>query len=49
VTAATGGVPSHYECTDKISSMPIGALLRAMDPRPPTDVGTTFNELSRRV
>ena len=38
VTAITGGAPTRYECTDVISSMPIGALLRAIDPPPPDDV-----------
>jgi protoporphyrinogen oxidase len=38
VTAVTDGVPSRHECTDVISSMPIGALLRSMDPPPPEDV-----------
>src|SRR3954468_7934081 len=38
VTAVTGGAPTRYECTDVISSMPIGALVRAMDPPPPEGV-----------
>ncbi|HEY8216022.1 MAG TPA: NAD(P)/FAD-dependent oxidoreductase [Acidimicrobiia bacterium] len=38
VTAVTDGAPTRYECTEVISSMPIGALLRAMDPPPPPDV-----------
>jgi len=38
VTATTDGVPTRYECTDVISSMPISALLQAMDPPPPDDV-----------
>jgi len=38
VTAVTGGAPTRYECTDVVSSMPIGALLRSMDPPPPDDV-----------
>ena len=38
VTAVTDGVPTRYSCTDVISSMPIGALLRAMDPPVPADV-----------
>jgi len=38
VTAETDGVPTRYECTDVISSMPFGALLRAMDPPPPAEV-----------
>ena len=38
VTAVTDGAPTRYECTEVISSMPIGALLRAMDPPAPADV-----------
>ena len=38
VTAETPTAPPRaYECTDVISSMPIGALLRAMDPPVPAD------------
>jgi protoporphyrinogen oxidase len=38
VTAETEGVPTRYECTDVISSMPITALLRGMQPPPPAEV-----------
>ncbi|HSO94878.1 MAG TPA: NAD(P)/FAD-dependent oxidoreductase [Acidimicrobiia bacterium] len=38
VTAETGGAPTRYECTDVISTMPLGALVRAMEPLPPADV-----------
>jgi protoporphyrinogen oxidase len=38
VTALTDGVPTRYECSHVISSMPISALLRAMDPPPPAAV-----------
>jgi protoporphyrinogen oxidase len=38
VTAATDGAPTRYECTAVISSMPISALVRAMDPPPPDEV-----------
>jgi protoporphyrinogen oxidase len=38
VTALTDGVPTRYECSYVISSMPISALLRAMDPSPPATV-----------
>ncbi len=38
VTALTDGVPTRYECTHLISSMPISELLRAMDPPVPGDV-----------
>ena len=49
VTAETDGVPTRYECTDVISSMPIRALLEGMDPPPPADVlaaarGLTYRE-----
>ena len=37
VTAESSGVTNRYECTDVISSMPISALLEAMDP--PVPVG----------
>ena len=48
VTAVTGGASSRYECTDVISSMPIGALLRAMDPPPPDDVIAAADALRYR-
>ena len=48
VTATTGGAPTRYECTDVISSMPIGALLRAMDPPPPADVIAAADALRYR-
>jgi protoporphyrinogen oxidase len=38
VTAVSEGATTRYECTEVISSMPIGALVRAMDPPPPADV-----------
>ena len=38
VTAESGGVTNRYECTDVISSMPISALLEAMDPPVPAEV-----------
>jgi protoporphyrinogen oxidase len=38
VISVTDGVPTRYDCTHVISSMPIGALLRAMDPPPPAHV-----------
>jgi protoporphyrinogen oxidase len=38
VTAETNGVPTRYECSHVISSMPMGALLRGMDPPPPSEV-----------
>ena len=48
VTATTGGEPTRYPCTDVISSMPIGALLRAMDPPPPDDVLAAADALRYR-
>jgi protoporphyrinogen oxidase len=38
VTTVTDGVETRHECTEVISSMPIGELLRAMDPPAPSDV-----------
>jgi protoporphyrinogen oxidase len=38
VTATIDGAPTRYECTQVISTMPISALLRAMDPPPPSEV-----------
>jgi protoporphyrinogen oxidase len=48
VTALAGGAPTRYECTEVISSMPIGALLRAMDPPPPDDVLAAADALRYR-
>jgi protoporphyrinogen oxidase len=49
VTATTDGAPTRYDCTQVISSMPLGALVRAMDPPPPAEVlaaadGLTFRD-----
>jgi protoporphyrinogen oxidase len=38
VIAESSGVSNRYECTDVISSMPISALLEAMDPPVPSEV-----------
>ncbi len=38
VTAETEGVPTTYDATAVISSMPMSALLEAMDPPVPADV-----------
>ena len=38
VTAEHNGVEDRYECTEVISSMPISALLEAMDPPVPSEV-----------
>jgi protoporphyrinogen oxidase len=48
VTAETDGVPTRYGCTHVISSMPISALLRAMDPPVPTDVLAAADSLRYR-
>src|SRR5688500_9861043 len=38
ITAGSDGASTRYECDHVISSMPIGALLRAMDPPVPATV-----------
>ena len=38
VLARREGVEERHPCTEVISSMPIGALVRAMDPSPPEEV-----------
>jgi protoporphyrinogen oxidase len=48
VTAVTDGVSNRYACTDVISSMPIGALLRAMDPLPPAEILLAADSLRYR-
>jgi len=48
VTSTTGDTTTRHECTDVISSMPIGALLRAMDPPPPDEVIAAANALRYR-
>jgi protoporphyrinogen oxidase len=48
VTTLTDGVPTRYECTHVISSMPIGALLRAMDPPVPAEVRAAADGLRYR-
>jgi UDP-galactopyranose mutase len=49
VTTETDGAPTRYECTDVISSMPISALLRAMDPPPPAEVLAAADALRYRA
>ncbi len=49
VTATGGGVTNRYECTEVISSMPISALLRAMDPPVPADVQEAADNLRYRA
>ncbi len=48
VTAVTDGVPSRYEATHVISSMPFRDLIRAMDPPPPPEVLAAAEGLSYR-
>ena len=48
VTAETDGVPTTYEATSIVSSMPMSALLRAMDPPPPADVLAAADALKYR-
>lgn len=48
VTAVTDGAPTRYDCTDVISSMPMGALLHAMDPPPPPEVLAAADGLTYR-
>jgi protoporphyrinogen oxidase len=48
VTAETDGVPSRYDAANVISSMPMGALLKAMDPKPPAEVIAAADGLTYR-
>ena len=48
VTAETGGAPTVYECSDVISSMPMGQLLEIMDPPIPADVRAAAEGLHYR-
>ena len=48
VTAETEGVPTTYEATSVISSMPMSGLLRAMDPAPPAEVIAAADALRYR-
>jgi protoporphyrinogen oxidase len=48
VIAESSGVSNRYECTDVISSMPISALLEAMDPPVPSDVTKAAQALRYR-
>jgi protoporphyrinogen oxidase len=48
VVAGSGVATSRYECTDVISSMPISALLRAMDPPVPAAVLAAADSLRYR-
>jgi protoporphyrinogen oxidase len=48
VTAETDGLPATYECSNVISSMPMGALLKAMDPPAPPEVLKAADGLTYR-
>jgi protoporphyrinogen oxidase len=48
VTAEIDGVPTRYPCSDVISSMPISALLCAMDPAVPDHVKVAADSLRYR-
>ena len=48
VTATADGVPTRYDCTHVVSSMPLTALLKAMDPPPPADVLAAADGLAYR-
>jgi protoporphyrinogen oxidase len=48
VTAGTNGAETEYPCTDVVSSMPITALLKAMDPPVPAEVQAAADDLGYR-
>jgi protoporphyrinogen oxidase len=48
VTAETDGAPTDFACSHVISSMPIGALVRAMEPAPPPEVLAAADALRYR-
>ena len=48
VTTVSDGVENTYPATEVISTMPIGALLRAMDPPVPADVMAAADDLKYR-
>jgi protoporphyrinogen oxidase len=48
VVAEHDGVESRYECTHVVSSMPMGQLLKAMDPPPPAEVIAAADDLAYR-
>jgi protoporphyrinogen oxidase len=49
VTTDCSGVTNRYECTELVSSMPISALLEAMDPPVPDDVRHAAESLRYRA
>jgi UDP-galactopyranose mutase len=48
VTTMTDGVPTRYDCSHVVSTMPISALLRAMDPPVPQDILAAADSLRYR-
>jgi len=48
VVASSNGVETEYACTDVVSSMPITALLKAMDPAVPAEVRAAADALTYR-
>ena len=48
VTAETNGLPNRYECSHVISSMPMGHLVKAMDPPAPPEVLKAADGLTYR-
>jgi protoporphyrinogen oxidase len=48
VGARVDGVETTYPCTDVVSTMPMGALLRSMDPPPPAEVLAAADGLTYR-
>jgi protoporphyrinogen oxidase len=48
VIAEQDGVSKRYPCTEVISSMPLGALVRAFDPPPPDEVLKAADSLRHR-
>ena len=48
VTAETDGVPTRYDATHVVSSMPIGLLLEAMEPPAPASVQAAAEGLTHR-
>ncbi|HEX2065144.1 MAG TPA: NAD(P)/FAD-dependent oxidoreductase [Acidimicrobiales bacterium] len=48
VTSVTDGVPTRYDATHVISSMPLSGLVRAMEPAPPPEVLAAADDLRYR-
>jgi protoporphyrinogen oxidase len=48
VTTITDGVPTRYDCSHVVSTMPISALLRAMDPPVPPEILAAADSLRYR-